>query len=98
MLKKTEQFLEKLKSWRQDNPDKRNFIVIVNERDKFTVAGMEGDSTAIGAAILSSTVAGQLNTEDTDLFLSSADKIKFVVVHMDHFLEWCKNGKKSADS
>lgn len=99
MKRKTEQFLEELKSWRQENPDKRNFIVIVNERDKHTTVGIEGDSTAISAALLSSTVSGQLSTEDTAVFLDTADKIKFIVDNMDDFLNWCRNGKKkSADS
>lgn len=99
MIKKTEKFLEELKSWRQENPDKRSFIVIVNEREKSTAIGLEGDSTALGAAVLSSTASGQLSAEEAAILLNSADKMKYVLEHMDHFLQWCKDGKKkSADS
>lgn len=96
MKEKALKFIEELNSWRQENPDERNFIVVVHEKNSFTAIDCEGDSAAMCAGILSSVVEEKTATEKVEILMTTVDKISFVLNNMDDFFKWAKSQHEEA--
>lgn len=96
MNEKVLEFIEELKSWRQENQDNRSFIVVVYEKGNFITISCEGDSSAMSAGILSSTIEEKVSTEEVDILMTTVDKISFVLDNMNDFFNWAKNQHEEA--
>lgn len=90
-MKGTEEFIEKLKSWREENPDERNFIVVVHEKNAGTVMGCEGNSTALSSGILTAAIKEESLIEETQVLLDTAYKLQYVLDNMKDFCNWLKD-------
>lgn len=90
MKEKVLEFIEELESWRQENPDERNFIVVVHEKNSFTAIDCEGDSSAMCAGILSSVVEEKVSPEKIETLMNTVDKISYVLNNMEDFFKWAE--------
>lgn len=90
MKEKTLKFIDELKSWRQENPEKRSFSIIVTDGEDTSVVTAEGNSTALAASALSHAV----QSEDAFVLKTIIDtghKAEFVINNADDFVKFMQN-------
>lgn len=90
MKEKTLKFIDELKSWRQENPEKRNFLIIVTDREDTSVVSVEGDSTALASSVLSQTLESK-DSATLATVIETGHKAEFVINNMDDFLKFTQN-------
>lgn len=92
MKDKTSKFIEELKSWRQEDSEKRSFSLIVTDRENTLVVAAEGDSTALASAALSYCMQ-KGDTDTLTHIIETGIKANYVIDNMDDFLDFTKNNK-----
>lgn len=94
MKEKILKFIDELKSWRQENPEKRSFSIIVADPEDTSIVSVEGDSTVLASAVLSHSI-DSADFSSLQTVIETGRKAEFVINNMDDFIKFTQKQQES---